>query len=134
MMRSLIVPYPVPCTICPANHPAIPITATKRRQREADTRRDPVRWSSKSRTRQIQASEAANEPKHQDNDQEQTKNASEPGASVAAMRVVSAAAKEKNQDKNDKNRAHENASLQFLIAPDEPEASITSSGRLAPRR
>jgi hypothetical protein len=113
---------------------AIPITSTKRRQREADTRRDPVRWSSKSRTRQIQGSKAANEPKHDDNDQEQTKNASEPGASVAAMRVVSAAAKEKNQDKDDKNRARDNASRQFLIAPDEPEASTISLGRLAPRR
>src|SRR5271167_3522754 len=96
---------------------AIPITSTKRRQREADTRREPVRWSSKSRTRQIQASEAADEPKHHDNDQEQPKNASEPGASVAAMRIVSAAAKEKNQDKDGKNRAHDSAFRQFLVAP-----------------
>jgi hypothetical protein len=110
-----------------------------RRQRAADARRETVRWStiataSKSRTRQIQASEATNEPKHHDNDQEQTKNASDPGASVAVMGVVSSAAKEKNQDKDDKNRAHDNTSSQFLIAPDEPEASITSLRGLAPRR
>ena len=114
-------------------------TETKRRQREADTRRQAFRWStiakaSKSQTRQIQASEASNEPKHHDNDQEQTKNASEPGASEAVMSVVPSAAKEKNQDKDDKNRAHDRPSRQFLIAPAEPEASITSLGRRAPRQ
>jgi len=47
-------------------------TSTKRRQREADTRsetfRSTIATASKSRTRQIQASEATNEPKHHDND------------------------------------------------------------------
>jgi hypothetical protein len=114
-------------------------TLTKRWQLEADTRRETVRSStiataSKSLTLQIQASEATNEPQHHDNDQEQTKNASEPGASVAAVSVVSSAAKEKDQDKDDKNRAHDNAFRQFLIAPVEPGASITSLGRLALRR
>src|SRR3984957_9030220 len=92
-----------------------------RRHREADTRRQAFRWStiakaSKSQTRQIQAPEASNEPKHHDNDQEQTKNASEPSASEAVMSVVPSAAKEKNQDKDDKNRAHDRSSPQFLIA------------------
>lgn len=36
------------------------------------------------------------------------------------MGIVPSAAKEKNQDKDDKNRAHDNASRQFLIAPVEP--------------
>ncbi len=40
--------------------------------------------------------EATNEPEHHDNDQEQTKNAPEPTASVAAMSVVPSAAKEKD--------------------------------------
>jgi hypothetical protein len=114
-------------------------TETKRRQLEVDTRRQAFRWStiakaSKSQTRQIQAPEASNEPKHHDNDQKQTKNASEPGASEAVMSVVPSAAKEKNQDKDDKNRAHDRSSRQFLIAPAEPEASITSLGRRAPRQ
>jgi hypothetical protein len=114
-------------------------TETKRRQREADTRREAFRWStiakaSKSQTRQIQAPEASNELKHHDNDQEQTKNAPKPGASEAVMSVVSSAAKEKNQDKDDKNRAHDRSSRQFVIAPAEPEASITSLGRRAPRQ
>ena len=90
--------------------------------------------ASKFQTRQIQAPDASNEPKHHDNDQEQTKNASEPGASEAVMSVVPSAAKEKNQDKDDKNRAHDRSSRQFLIAPAEPEASITSLGRRAPRQ
>ena len=42
------------------------------------------------------------------------------------MSVVPSAAKKKNQDKDDKNRAHESSSRQILIAPAEPEASITS--------
>ena len=114
-------------------------TWTTRRQREADTRRQTIRWStiakaSKSQTRQIQPSEASNKPKQHDNDQEQTKNASNRGASVAVMSVVPSAAKEKNQDKDDKNRAHDRSSRQFLIAPAEPEASITSLGRRAPRQ
>ena len=116
-----------------------PVDPTKRRQREADTRRQVFRWStiakaSKSQTRQIQAPEASNEPKHHDNDQEQTKNASKRCASVAVMSVVPSAAKEKNQDEDDKNRAHDRSSRQFLIAPAEPEASITSLGRRAPRQ
>jgi hypothetical protein len=69
-----------------------------------------------------------------DNDQEQTKNASELGASEAVMSVVSSAAKEKNQDKDDKNRAHDSSSREFLIASAEPEASFTSLGRRAPRQ
>jgi hypothetical protein len=107
----------------------------RRRQREADTRRRAkIAKASKSQTRQIQAPEASNEPKHHDNDQEQTKNASESGASEAVMSVVSSAAKEKNQDKYDKNRAHDRSSRQFLIASAAPEASITSLGRRAPRQ
>jgi hypothetical protein len=99
-----------------------------------DTRREMCRWStiakgSKSRTRQIQASQATNEPKHHDNDQEQTKNAPKPGTSVAVMSVVPSAAKEKNQNKDDKNRAHDSVSRQFLIAPVEPAVSVTSLGR-----
>jgi hypothetical protein len=101
-----------------------------------DARRETCRWStiakaSKSRTRQIQASEATNEPKHHDNDQEQTKNAPKPGTSVAVMSVVPSAAKKKNQDKDDKNRAHDSSSRQFLIAPVDPGTSITSFGRRA---
>jgi hypothetical protein len=97
-------------------------TWTKRRQREADARRQTIGWStiakaSKSRTRQIQPSEASNKPKHRDNDQEQTKNAPKRCASVAVMSVVPTAAKEKNQDKDDKNRAHESSSREILIAP-----------------
>jgi hypothetical protein len=91
------------------------------------------RWSitkaSKSQTRQIQASEASDEPKHHDNDQEQTKNAPKPGASVAVMSVVPSAAKEKNQDKDDKNRAHDSVSRQFLIARPCGEAATTSDNR-----
>src|ERR1700722_13946013 len=102
-----------------------------RRHREADTRRQAFRWStiakaSKSQTRQIQAPEASNEPKHHDNDQEQTKNASNGWASVAVMSVVPSAAKYKNKDEDDKNRSHDRPPRQFLIAPAEPEASITS--------
>src|SRR5271157_1585111 len=73
--------------------------------------------ASKSGTLQVHTTEAANKPKHHDNDEEQTKNASQPGASVAAMSIVPSAAKEKNQDKDDKNRAHNIASRQLLIAP-----------------
>jgi hypothetical protein len=114
-------------------------TWIKRRQRVADTRQQTIRRStiakaSESQTRQIQAYEASNKPKHHDNDQEQTKNASKRGASVAVMSVVPSAAKEKNQDKDDKNRAHETSFRQILIAPAGPEASITSLGRRAPRQ
>jgi hypothetical protein len=56
--------------------------------------------ASKSRTRKIQAAETTNEPKHHDNDEEQTKNAAQPGTSVAAMSIVPSAAKEKNQDED----------------------------------
>jgi hypothetical protein len=45
------------------------------------------------------------------------------------MSVVPSAAKEKNQDKDDKNCAHDSVSRQFLIAPVEPAVSVTSLGR-----
>jgi hypothetical protein len=77
----------------------------------------------------MQASETPNEPKHHDNDKEQTKNASEPGASVAAMSIVPSAAKEKNQDEDDKNRAHDITTPEVLIALAAPEVSTTSSPR-----
>ena len=97
-------------------------TSTKRRQREADTRQqtfpvvDNCEGVKVSGTRQIQASEASDEPKHHDNDQEQTKNTPKPGAFVAVMSVVPSAAKEKNQDKDDKIVLMTASSRQFLIA------------------
>jgi hypothetical protein len=81
---------------------------------------------SKTLTRQMHASEAANEPKYHDNDQEQADNASEPRASVAAVSIVPSAAKKKNQYDDDQQRAHDLVSGQILIAPAEPMASITS--------
>jgi hypothetical protein len=45
------------------------------------------------------------------------------------MSVVPSAAKEKNQDQNDKNRAHDSVSRQFLIARPRWEASTTSDDR-----
>jgi hypothetical protein len=106
----------------------------RRRQREADTRRQTFRWStiakaSKPETRQIQPSEASNKPKHHDNDQEQTKNASKRCPSVAVMSVVPSAAKEKNQDKDDKDRPHNTAFRRLLIARAVREASTTSDDR-----
>src|ERR1043166_4870125 len=53
--------------------------------------------------------QAANEPEHDQNDQNQTKNATEPRSTVTAVSVIAAkAAKQENHQDDDQNSAHGN--------------------------
>ncbi len=97
-------------------------------------RRPMLAKPSKPRARQVQTPKAANKPRRDDNEQEQTKSTAEPGAPLAAVSIVPTAAKEKNQNKDDQNCAHNPASRRIFVVSAEPKASITFSRRPAPRR
>jgi hypothetical protein len=53
------------------------------------------------------AAEATQEPEHHENNQDQSKNAAEPGPAIAIVTIVATnAAQQQNQQDNSKDRAH----------------------------
>jgi hypothetical protein len=63
------------------------------------------------------ASQTADEPKNEKHDQNQAENAAETGAAISAVGVISAAAKQQNQQDDNQDSVHWRLFLQLGAAP-----------------